>query len=395
MWLTGRNETDASNVKGGRENVADSADFYDEFLPPTLPVVNATVDSLAKLAVKQRMFIIDHASNVKLEMMKELSSAERTGSWYLNGFALEDQDAVDFVRACPDALSSLTFMPFQDQTTLWARITSWLEFKSPESRIVNIVDDLGYALSIAEVIEVAGHLLAATSYTIADGAPRSGAPTRRQIAFELIASKHRGRSHALYLVSEIVHTAERIASHNSTTTLSIASSLYIYEPLLLGGLRGAAVNISGEKVDDLPTVDVSRGELHDLLSHKGRFVSSSTSDFVLDPSKAITSERAAKIATMSCDKLVAAANQALVSFFESETMEVEEERDQMRRKAAEIARQEEVERRLRLKEQEDALERQAAVDTASVPEYNQYDDIYSNEYGDEDDEFGNEYFNYG
>ena len=126
-------------------------------------------------------------------------------------------------------------------------------------------------------------------------------------------------SHALYLVSEIVHTAARIASHNSTTTLSIASSLYIYEPLLLGVLRGAAVNVSGEKVDDLPTADVSRGELHDLLSHKGRFVSSSTSDFVLDPSKAITSERAAKIATMSCDKLVAAANQVLVSFFESES----------------------------------------------------------------------------
>lgn len=391
MWSFGNKESTSSAM-----NATDDAEVYNEILPQTMPVVKQTIDSLAKLAVSQRMFIIDHVSKVKLELLKEKTPTERSGAWALNGFALEDQDAVDFVRACPDALSNLTFVPYEDQTTLWTRISSWLKFKSPESRNLNIVDDLGYVLSVAEVIEIAGHLLAAVSYGLAEEAPKSGSPTRRQLAFELVSSRHRGNSHSMYLISEIVHTAERVASHNSASTMSIASSLYIYKPLLLGGLKGAAVNVSGTRVDDLPMADLDRDEMRDLLSKKGRFVSSSTSNFVLDPQQTVTSERASKIATMSCEKLVNAANRALVSFFAAETEDLEMERQMVRKRAAEIAKQEEMERQMRLKEEEELAERRMAMDQQlqqqrsdqgydrQYDRYGQPDAVYYDEYDDYD-----------
>ena len=51
---------------------------------------------------------------------------------------------VFFVRQCPDALSNLMFVPFEQGTSLWARITSWLRFgrkEDDEVKALNVVDD--------------------------------------------------------------------------------------------------------------------------------------------------------------------------------------------------------------------------------------------------------------
>jgi hypothetical protein len=393
MWPFNKNASSSSSQMTAVDS--GDGDVYSELLPASMPVVKKTVDLLSNMAVKQRMFISEHAANVKLELLKEPTRAERTGAWFLNGFPLEDEDAVDFVRACPDALSNLTFVSFQDQTGLWTRITSWLQFKTPESKNMNIVDDLGYILSVAEVIEITGHVLSAVSYVIADAAPKSGSPVRRQLAFELVSSRHRGTSHSMYLVSELAHTAERIASHSSASTLRVSSHLYIYQPLLLGGIRGTAVNVGGQMVDNLPAADLNRDELRDLLSKKGRFVSSSTSDFVLDPQKIVSSERAAKIATLSSGKLVVASNEALLSFFDTETAFMEDEREQAREVAAQIAAEEAMEEQIRQQQEE---ERVLAEEAASNPQsrYEQqvrYDGRYQSYYDEDYDDY-DEYADY-
>lgn len=400
MWPFGRSSSASSKTSAPswREATGD-AEVYNEVLPPSMPVVRETIDSLAKLAVSQRVFIVDHVTKVKLELLKEEPTPEKSGAWFLNGFALEDEDAVDFVRACPDALSNLTFVPFDGQATLWTRISSWLSFdpSSSQKRNLNVVDDLGYVLTIAEVVEIAGHLLAAVSYAMAEAVPKPGSPTRRELAFELASSGHRGSSHAVYLISDIVHSAERIASRSDAASLRVASTLFIYKPLLLGGLTGVAVNVSGAAVDDLPVADVDRDELRDLLSKKGRFVSSSTSDFVLDPSMPVTPQRAATVAVSSCQKLVDGANRALSSFFANEALEFQIEREQERARAAEILEQERVEEELRTREAREVQEQQALAREEAEQRQPQRVSAFQNDYGyydeDSDDEY-DEFANY-
>ena len=363
---------------GGGRTAADTAEpdessdreVFRETLPPTLPVVKETVDSLTKLAVKQRVFLMDHADKVKLELLKEKEqrAEEKSGSWSLNGFAIQDEEAVDVVRACPDLLSNLSYASYQSSTDLWTRISSWLRFSEPSERRLDVVEDLGYVLSVAECVEVAGHLLGAVSYALTDAAPSSGEPLRRELAYELVASRHRGSSHSMYLVAEVLHEAQRIGHKRTANTLRVATSLYIYEPLVLGGARGVAVNVSGVNVDDLPTADVDRGELKNLLSSKGHFVASATSDFVLDPSLAVSSERAAKIAYSSTDKLVTASNESLASFFADEAASLANEREERRRIAKAVAEQERKEKELRVRREEEAAERLRAAQEAEYEE---------------------------
>ena len=44
----------------------EESEVYNASLPPTLPVVKSTIDSLVDLAAKQRMFISSHADRLKL-----------------------------------------------------------------------------------------------------------------------------------------------------------------------------------------------------------------------------------------------------------------------------------------------------------------------------------------
>jgi hypothetical protein len=362
-WFGGSGNAETSpDASFGEEG---NQEMYAEALPPTLPVVKETIDSITALAVKQRIFLMDHANSVKLELVKERAQTvgEKSGAWALNGFAIEDEDAVDIVRTCPDLMSNLTYKSFDTSSTIWTRIASWLRFSEQEERRLNVVEDLGYVLSIAEVVEVTGHLLAAVSYALSEEAPSSGRPLRRELAFELTASRHRGMTHSMYLTADVLHESQRIGHQRTANTLRVASSLYIYEPLVLGGVRGVAVNVSGVR-----SADVDSGELKNLMSSKGHFVASATSDFVLDPSLAISSERATKIACSSADKLVTASNKSLSSFFKNESLSLEAERKERRRIAEAIAAQEEKERQLRIQREEDAA---ARLQQAQEEEYNQ------------------------
>ena len=315
----------------------ESAEVYNTPLPATLPVVKQTVDSLVALAVKQRMFISQHADRVKLEMLKErVNPSIAIGGWSLNGFAFSDEDAVDFVRQCPDSLSNLSYVPFTDGTSLWTRITTWLRFgkKADGVSALSVVDDIAFLLTVAETIEVAGHTLGVVSYAMTQQMPKPGKALRRELAFELATSSHRGRTHSLYLMISVTHASQRMGSGRSANTLKLDLSLYIYEPLLLGGLSGVAVNVSGTKVDDVPTADVDQYELRSLLAKKGTFLAAAVSDFVLDSTLMVSPDRAATIVTAACDKLTSAANRALASFFDDEATTLEADREARRRERA-------------------------------------------------------------
>jgi hypothetical protein len=332
-----------------------SEEVYETPLPPTLPVVKRTIDTLVELAVKQRLFLSSHADRLKLELTKErLDTSLATGSWYLNGFSLSDEDAVDLVRASPDTLSNLLYTNYKDTTSIWAKLTKWLRFGAKDSMTtgLNVADDLAFGLTVSEVVEIAGHVLAGVSYAMTAQAPEVGKPLRRKLAFELVSSKHRGRSHSAYLLCDLIHAAQRTASGRTSATLKVDLSLFIYTPLLLGGLTGVAVNVSGTSVDDLPTTDIDQDELLAILAKKGTFVASSVSDFVLDASLEVSSERAAAVTLVSCERVVNAANTALTTFFKSEYETQARIRMQTRREKLEI-------------ELEQKREREAAAEAAA------------------------------
>lgn len=194
-------------------------------------------------------------------------------------------------------------------------------------------------------------------FAVAEQAPTVGNPLRRELAFELASSAHRGRTHSIYLLCDLTHASQRVGSGRTANTLKLDLSLYIYRPLLLGGLNGVAVNVSGTRVDDLPTADVDQFELQSILAKKGTFVASAVSDFVLDPSQRASADRAAIITTAACDKLTSAANAALVTFFDNEANAIEAGRERRRREQAIRAAEEREEQRLQRLEQLEQLER--------------------------------------
>ena len=378
----------AAGAETPAEGWDEAAESYSTPLPPTLPVVKETVDSLVALAVKQRMFISQHADRVKLELLKErVDPTVAVGNWYLNGFAFSDEDAVDFVRQCPDALSNVRYVSYEDGTSLWSRITKWLRFGKTSTadsvKELRVADDLAFLLTVAETIEVAGHTLAAASYAMAEQAPAMGKPLRRELAFELASSAHRGRTHSIYLMCGVTHASQRVGSGRTANTLKLDLSLYIYKPLLLGGLNGVAVNVSGTRVDDLPTADVDQFELQSILAKKGTFVASAVSDFVLDPSLTASADRAAVITTAACDKLTSAANAALVTFFDDETSAIEADRARRRREQAIRAAEEREEQRLQRLQQmqqmrEDAeRERRAGAEMGQMAQMQQMGGAYA------------------
>jgi hypothetical protein len=307
-----------------------------------LPVVKKTIDTLTSIAVKQRLFLSRHADRVKQELVKERSGASLSvGQWKLTGFSLSAEDAVDLVRASPDSLSNLTYTGHTDSTNLWTKLTSWLKLGDAKAAGMSVEDDLSFALAVNEVVECAGHTLAGVGYALSQQTPSVGGSLERSLAFELQASKHRGHSHAMYLVLDITHAAQRSTSGTVAKTLKVDTSLYVHRPMLLGGVSGVAVNTSGVEIDDLPTADVDRRELRSVLSRKGTFVASAVSDFVLENTE-VTSERIATIAMSAVTRLVTAANTALSGFLDSETRQQEVVRTEKRAVARESAIAQEV-----------------------------------------------------
>ena len=360
-----------------RESAKTSGDFdmqkdevYQTRLPPTMPVVKKSIDTLVELAVKQRMFLSSHADKLKLELVKERIHKDdvQTGAWFLNGFSLSDEDAIDLVRSSPDTLSNLVYTNYRDTTSIWSKLTSWLRFGAKDSISgINVADDLAFGIAVCEVVEIAGHVLSGISYAMSTQAPSIGNPLKRKLAFELVSSSHRGRSHAMYLLVDIKHAAQRTASRRTSATLKVDLSLYIYTPLLLGGLSGVAVNVSGVSTDDLPETDIDQDELVSVLSNKGTFVASAVSDFVLDSSLYTSPERAANVTLISCERAINASNTALTTFFRDEYERNEAERAEVRRDNLEKEIEDQRERELERLERLDAeAEAEAAAGTQRV-----------------------------
>jgi len=282
--------------------------------------------------------------------------------------------------ASPDGLSNLLYAGFKDTTSLWTRLASWLRFDAKDARTsgINVADDLAFALAVCEVVEVAGNVLVGVSYAMSTQAPTVGLPLKRQLAFELTSSKHRGRSHSAYLILDLVHSAQRTASKRTSATLKVDMKLYIYEPLFLSGLQGVAVNVSGTLTDDLPSTDIENDELMRVLATKGTFVASAVSDFVLDAHLKVTSERAAAVTLHSCRRLVHSANAALTTFFRDE-YEMQETartqtREQNRLALIEAARELELER-IEAQEKQEAKVAQER-ERMLAAQYGGYRDVY-------------------
>ena len=365
--------TDTNKDKGQRS-------FFRATLPPSLPIVDTTVESLIKVSAKQRLFIAKHTDRLKLEQEEELAASAATsaiaagldtidappiappeGEWRLNGFSMSDMSVLDLVRASPDSLSNLEFMVFR-KTGLLAKISKFFKFGSSkeERTALNVADDLAYVLSVAEVVEINGHVLALVSHALSSQTPELGKPLEREVAFELSNSKHRGSEHAMYLLALVRHEQQNAASNRLANTLHVGLGLYLHQPELLGVSTGVAVNVSGEDSDDLPSVDVDPGELKRILANKGVFCANASSDFVLKSNLSMTSERAARVATVAVERLVDASNDAITSFFEQESEEFA---------LARIEERAEIERGIqeaRLAEQEAERVREAREDVERV-----------------------------
>jgi hypothetical protein len=356
----GSNKRDSKSSSQPGDGFDMDDEVYQAQLPPTMPVVKKTIDTLVELAVKQRIFLSSHADKLKLELVKErVNSDLQTGAWYLNGFSLSDEDAIDLVRASPDTLSNLVYTNYADTTSIWAKLTSWLRFGAKDSRLsgINVSDDLAFGIAVCESVEITGHVLSGVSYAMSSQRPSIGKPLKRRLAFELISSNHRGNSHSMYLLVDLNHAAQRTASRRTSATLKVDLSLYIYTPLMLGGLSGVAVNVSGKRADDLPEADIDQDELMNILSKKGTFVASAVSDFVLDAGLEVSSERAATVTLAACERVLNAANTALTAFFRDEYERQEANRADMRRERLEM--EVEAERQLELERLEAEAEAEA------------------------------------
>ena len=356
----------------------DESEVYSASLPPTLPVVKSTIDSLVGLAAKQRIFVSLHADKLKLQLVKEMPESAPIGEWRLNDFTLTDEDAIDFVRLSPDSLSNLTYIAY-NESSVWSKLTSWLWFGnsrrgSPSS--LDVADDLGFALAVAEVVEVYGNILSVVSRALSTQSPRVGKSLRSEVAFELTRSRHRGDTHSMYLLATVVHAYQKAASGRYVATFKVDTSLYIYIPDFLGGVSGVAVNVSGTRADDIPNADIDAAQLRRVLARKGTFVSSAVSDFVLDSRNETTPARVAQITSTSTQKLVTSANEALSAFFDSESAEFEASRDRARAEKARIEREME----LAKKEEEDELFRLEAKESELVDmNGGQYDNTLIND----------------
>jgi len=358
-WLFGQKST-----RSVGDDVNDTVDFFASPMPPSLPVVKKTIDTLTFIASKQRIFLSKHADRVKIELVKEAMDVSlQGGRWGICGFQLTQEDAIDVIRASPDSLSNLSFQ-YTSSSTLWARLTSWLKFSNSNSSGISVSDDLAFALSVSESIELAGHLLASTGYALSAQSPRIGRPLKRSLAFELLSSTHRGRSHSLYLVMKVESSMQNAVSGRRANTLSLASSLYVHEAMALGGMRGVAINTSGIRVDDLPEVDIDETELALVLSKKGTFVASSTSNFLLTD-EMVSSERVAKIALEATASLVDAANASLSRYLDSTERQMEAARAE-KRAVARAEAIEEAEAAIRAEAEAEAEAREAEAREAEA-----------------------------
>ena len=352
--------------------------FYRPSLPPSLPVVTATVDGLLSVASKQRLFIANHADKLRLELDEEMAAEASTsalaskldrveargvappeGEWRLNGFSIDDASVLDLVRASPDTLSNLEYVMYT-KTGLLAKLAKFFKFgtSKEERTALNVADDLAYVLTVAEVVEISGHVLSMVSHALSSQSPKIGKPLVREVAFELTNSRHRGSEHSMYLLATMKHERQNAASKRKANTLNIDLSLYLHTPDILGS-TGVAVNVSGDDADDIPSADVDAGELQRVLSKRGIFCSRSSSNFVVRQDIRVTSERAARVATVTTERLVDASNDSITAYFENESATFAAERAAERatieeelRAAKRLARQEEERQREREKQEE-------------------------------------------
>jgi len=305
--------------------------FYTDTLPSTFQTTSQTTQSIVELSATQRMFLTDHANDLrvrdgeltqlreKLEDDGPLASASvNPGQWSLHDVTLSDIDAVDVIRSSPDIMSELQFQLFSPAPAGF--LSSFRKFFSFSSQIdvreSSIATEIGFSLSVAEVVEAYTAILKTVSATLANP-PKLSEKAFVSRLYEL-KSSHRGRDNSVYLLIEVELTNRTMSRGRDAMALNVATEFNIYNSQLFGADL-PVVSMIEDDPSSLAISGMSRAELIDVLfSEDATFLSKSNLDVVVDAetgSGALAgSRRATNVAFHSTKRLVNAANTASSQF---------------------------------------------------------------------------------
>jgi len=315
---------------GKQEEEDEESFFFTDTLPSTFQTTSETVQHLTELAASQRLFLTDHANDLrvrdgelkqlreKLEEDGPLASASvNSGQWSLHDVALSDIDAVDLIRSSPDVMSDLQFQMFSPAPAGF--LSSFRKFFSFSSQIdvreSSIATEIGFSLSVAEVVEAYTAILKTVSATLANP------PKLSEVAFVSrlyeLKSSHRGRNNSVYLLVEVEITNRTMSRDRDAMALNVSTEFNIYNSQLFGADL-PVVSMIDDDPSSLAVSGMSRVELIDEFSQEATFLSKSNLDVVVDAETgsgaSAESKRASNVTFHATKRLVNAANTASSQF---------------------------------------------------------------------------------
>lgn len=329
----------------GKQEEEQETFFFTDTLPSTFQTTSDTVQNLTELAASQRLFLTDHANDLRIregELNKLRAKLEEdgprsnaslnSGSWTLHDITLSDNDAVDVIRSSPDAMSDLQFQLFTKAPAgFLASFRKFFSFSSQiDVRESSIATEIGFSLSVAEVVEAYVSTFKTVAATLANPPKRSEEAFVSRL-YEL-KSSHRGRENSVYLLVEVELTNRTMSRDREAMALNVATELNIYSSEIFGPDL-PVVSMIEDDPSGLAVSGMSRAELIDVFSEEATFLAKSNVDVVVDAETgsgaATESKRASKVAFHATKRLFNAANTASSQFsrkvHEQRKRDVEEE----------------------------------------------------------------------
>ena len=335
--------------------------FFSDTLPSMFETTSDTVQSVIELSSSQRLFLTDHTNELRtrqgeLDRLRSqlmdgphVSALVNAGKWSIYNADLTDNDAVDMIRSNPDILSDLQFQLFQpDQPSFLSAFRKFFTFSSNiDVRESSIATEVGFSLSVAEVVEIYIDTFKTIASTLANP-PSIGEEAFVSRLYEL-KSKHRGWENSAYLLVEVRMTNRLMARDRETMALNVSTELNIYDAKIFGPDL-AVVSMVKDDPAGLALSSMSRNELLDVFSEAATFLSKSNIDVVVDAETgsgaSVDSKRATNVAFHATKRLVNVANISSSEFsrkvHEKRLAELKTELDEEKAELAEMAAQAEV-----------------------------------------------------
>ena len=335
--------------------------FFSDTLPSMFETTSDTVQSVIELSSSQRLFLTDHTNELRTRQGKmdrlrsqlmdgpHVSALVNAGKWSIHNAELTDNDAVDTIRSNPDILSDLQFQLFEpDQPSFLTAFRKFFNFSSNiDVRESSIATEIGFSLSVAEVVEIYIDAFKTIASTLANP-PLIGEEAFVSRLYEL-KSKHRGWQNSAYLLIEVRMTNRLMARGRETMALNVSTELNIYDSKIFGPDL-AVVSMVEDDPTGLALSSMSRNELLDVFSEAATFLSKSNIDVVVDAETgsgaSVDSKRATNVAFHATKRLVNVANTSSSEFsrkvHEKRLAELKTELDEEKAELAEMAAQAEL-----------------------------------------------------